>query len=816
MPNAKISELPAATALADADIAPLVQGAAALAQTRRTTLGQMRAAMLADRPVHVREYGAVGNGTTDDTAAIQAAIDAVAALGGGTVLLGPRRYLVAAADLTVKNGVFLRGRASSGGWRVDGNFGTVNHAILLDSARTIRVQRNAGVDGLALLRRGMVTPGNTRQGLDAAAAFAGTAITVGDGGGGNTPGNGADATLSGLLILGFHWGIYSEGNARLRVKDITGDCRNGLYLGRAFDVCRISEVNWHPLVTTARNWSNTRVAISNVANNGSGRFRVTLTDAHSLQTGELVNIADVRTSGAPGLYGRWTVTVVNATTIDLDDSTYAAGWTSGGMAYIQPNRRLGSGFVIASADMMVFQNCFEYGHDIGFDIQDGVHASGFVNCGADGWVDAADPTTIGVRISGTAQRNKFVGGFLSSKGVSVQMSTTGIEQHEFVGVDVTGGARRVAEIMDGQASFVGCDFTYAAGTGNATVSAIHIGESAGNVIVTGCDTSQITYTADSPAAMQRLLLSANRTAAGTVNRIAAGRVEIASVSAGAAIETRLSADTDGAVNLHRRGTTSGAQLRLHNAADVPAASFSLSGTEVNFAGDSTNNPNAAFSLGGPGMTQAQTLKLRRISTTPAANDRLAVLEATGNNSAANEQTFARVAAVAETVTNGSEAGALVFETRSGGAVAERFRIASTGTATLTGPLVLPADPSANQHAATKRYVDGQFTERRLTTLLLSSATTLTYANHNGRMLIANNGTTLSLNWNNAGDGFSCVIVNRTAADLALSLSGFTINTAPTNPDGFTRIRAGGVASLLIYSPDGGTTKVCHLTGAGAP
>jgi hypothetical protein len=158
----------------------------------------------------------------------------------------------------------------------------------------------------------------------------------------------------------------------------------------------------------------------------------------------------------------------------------------------------------------------------------------------------------------------------------------------------------------------------------------------------------------------------------------------------------------------------------------------------------------------------------------------------------------------------------VFETRSGGAVAERFRIASTGTATLTGPLVLPADPSANQHAATKRYVDGQFTERRLTTLLLSSATTLTYANHNGRMLIANNGTTLSLNWNNAGDGFSCVIVNRTAADLALSLSGFTINTAPTNPDGFTRIRAGGVASLLIYSPDGGTTKVCHLTGAGAP
>ncbi len=816
MSNAKISELPAASALSDADLSPLVQGSAALAETRRTTLGQIRAAMFADRPLHVRDYGAVGDGTTDDTAAIQAAIDASAALGGGTVLLGPRRYAVSSAELVVKNGVFLRGRASSGGWRLNGNYSDVNHAIILDSSQTIRVQRNAGLDGVAILRKGLTAPTTLRQGMDAAAAFAGTAITVGDGGGGNTAGNGADATLAGLLILGFNWGIYSEGNARLRVKDILGDCRNGLYLGRAFDVCRVSEVNWHPLVTTSRSWSNTRIAITNVADNGSGRFRVTLASAHSLKTGELVNISEVRTSGASTLYGRWTATVVDSTRIDLNESTYTAGWSSGGAVYIQPNRRLGSAYVVATADMVSFQNCFEYGHEIGFDVQDAVHACSFVNIGADGWVDAADPTTVGIRIGGGAKRNKFMGGFLSSKGVSVQMSATGDEQHEFIGVDITGGARRIAEILDGQASFIGCDFTFGPGTGNTTVSAIHLGASAGNVIVSGSDTSQVTFTADSAAAMQRLLLSGNRGTDGSVQRLAAGQVEIASVGSNAAIETRLSATTDGSINLHRRGSTSGAQLRLHNSADVPAASFSVSGSEVNFAGDSTNNPNATLSLGGSGMTQPQTLKLRRTSASPAANDRLAVLEAAGNNSAAAEQTFARVAALAETVTSGSEAGALVFETRSGGAVTERFRIASTGTATLTGPLVLPGDPTATQHAATKRYVDGQFTERRLATLLLSSATTLTHAAHNARMLIANAGTTLSLNWTNLGDGFSCVIVNRTGADLAISLSGFTVNTAPTNADGFTRIAAGGVASLLVYSPDGGTTKICHLTGAGAP
>jgi hypothetical protein len=815
MANSKISELPAAATLADADIAALVQGSAALAVTRRTTIAAMRRAMLTDRPLHVRDYGAVGDGTTDDTAAFQAAIDAAAAQGGGVVLLGPRRYLVAAGDITVKNGVFLRGRTSGGGWRQGGDFTTVNHAILLDPARTIRVQRNGGLEGLAVLRRGMTVPTNLREGLDAMAAFAGTAITVGDGSGGGGNGNGADTTLAGLLILGFDWGIYSYGNARLRVKDVLGDARNGLFVGNAFDVCRISEVNWHPLVTTGRTWSNTRIAIGNVTDNGAGRFRVTLTGEHSLKTGELMNISEVRTSGCPGLYGRWTVTVVDSTRVDLDNSTYVAGWNSGGAAYIQPNRRLGTAFAVTSADMASFQNCFEYGHDIGFDIYGNVHACTFANIGVDGWVDAADPTTIGIRLSGTTQRNKFIGGFLSSKGVSVQLSTTGTEQHEIIGVDVTGGARRIVEVLDGQISLVGCDFTGGPATGNQTIAAIHLAEAAGNVIVTGCDIRPVTFTADSAAAMKRISLAANRAATESTNRIAAGRVEIASVSDTAAIETRLSADADGAVNIHRRGGN-GAQLRLLDAADKPAASFTLSGTDVNFAGEAGNNPNAALSLGGAGMTQPQTLRLRRLSASPAASDRIAVLEANGNNSSAAEQTFARLAAVAETVTNGSEAGALVFETRAGGTVAERFRISSTGTATLTGPLVLPGDPVASLHAATKRYVDGQFTERRLATVLLSAAATLTHAAHNGRMLIANAGTTLSLNWANAGDGFSCTVVNRMGTDLALSLSGFTVNTAPTNADGFTRIRAGGVASLLVYSPDGGTTKICHLTGAGAP
>jgi hypothetical protein len=45
---------------------------------------------------NVKSYGALGNGTTDDTAAIQAAYTAAAAAGGGIVFFPAGVYLVAA------------------------------------------------------------------------------------------------------------------------------------------------------------------------------------------------------------------------------------------------------------------------------------------------------------------------------------------------------------------------------------------------------------------------------------------------------------------------------------------------------------------------------------------------------------------------------------------------------------------------------------------------------------------------------------------------------------------------------------------------
>jgi Ca2+-binding RTX toxin-like protein len=63
---------------------------------------------------NVKDYGAVGNGRTDDTQALQAAIDAAAAAGGGTVFVPTGDYLLsmqsAGTVLVLKDNVVLQGQ----------------------------------------------------------------------------------------------------------------------------------------------------------------------------------------------------------------------------------------------------------------------------------------------------------------------------------------------------------------------------------------------------------------------------------------------------------------------------------------------------------------------------------------------------------------------------------------------------------------------------------------------------------------------------------------------------------------------------------
>jgi len=58
---------------------------------------------------NVRQFGAIGDGVTDATAAINAAIEAVGRAGGGTVLVPPGRYFLSGVLWMHHSGVVLRG-----------------------------------------------------------------------------------------------------------------------------------------------------------------------------------------------------------------------------------------------------------------------------------------------------------------------------------------------------------------------------------------------------------------------------------------------------------------------------------------------------------------------------------------------------------------------------------------------------------------------------------------------------------------------------------------------------------------------------------
>jgi hypothetical protein len=97
------------------------------------------------------------------------------------------------------------------------------------------------------------------------------------------------------------------------------------------------------------------------------------------------------------------------------------------------------------------------------------------------------------------------------------------------------------------------------------------------------------------------------------------------------------------------------------------------------------------------------------------------------------------------------------------------------------------------------------------TTIISTSTTLTAVAHNNHIVTMNAGAAITLAWSGTGDGFSCLVVNNTTADIAPTLTGFT-GTTITNPGTYTHIKAGGMAALVALTPDGGTTTVLRASG----
>lgn len=122
-----------------------------------------------DRAVYgVQHWGAKGDGTTDDTAAIQAALSAVSALGGGTVYLPPtgHPYLIS-NSVYIPNGVVLAGTkgksypgatATNAQWAATGTWVQPTHAT---NAAFVLLGNGSGITGISFIHNQTIPSGGS-------------------------------------------------------------------------------------------------------------------------------------------------------------------------------------------------------------------------------------------------------------------------------------------------------------------------------------------------------------------------------------------------------------------------------------------------------------------------------------------------------------------------------------------------------------------------------------------------------------------------------------------------------------------------------
>lgn len=409
------------------------------------------------KPVSPRPAGQI-----DDTQRIQNAIDAAFNAGGGVVELDDERYAIgAAADLIVKRGVAVRGTLWTGGLRnAAADWSTVDQAFILDPSHTIILHRNSLLQGISIHRKGLLRPTTLRQALDYKKLFAGTAVRMGNGIEGDGANPGSDSAIRDCFIIGFNWGIYSDLSDRVTIQNVKGDCTNGLYMGRNYDVSNTSAVSWFPFLTA--NISDLSALYYNATaavDNGNGTSTITFSTTHQLQAGD--QPTGFGFVGSLSLNQRVTVQSVppGNTQVVVNVPLNAPYVPGSGKFDPRANAREGTAFTIFDTDSPNFTDCFEYGHKIGWHLLDGCVAGSFKGCSSDSFDLSRDGYTSNVRIEGTSARNKLIGGTWTSKGTPLFVDTTGADTNSVVGVYIQFGvfSNRAVEAQRGRLALIGCD-----------------------------------------------------------------------------------------------------------------------------------------------------------------------------------------------------------------------------------------------------------------------------------------------------------------------------------------------------------------------
>jgi hypothetical protein len=209
---------------------------------------------IAANTAYVEQFGAIGNGTTDDSAAFQSAIDSLGTTGGKIILSNDRVYRIA-SNITIKPSCHLEGQQNmigSNGYNYFTNYNAIGGSIRLDSRATINMRSGSSISKMLIRQSNLNYLSPT--------SFAGTAITISGSitNLGNTAIAADDTSVSDVMILGFNQAIFANNSQRLRVTQCNIDSNNGILVNSAYDVPVINRVHCWPFATiaaVARGWA---------------------------------------------------------------------------------------------------------------------------------------------------------------------------------------------------------------------------------------------------------------------------------------------------------------------------------------------------------------------------------------------------------------------------------------------------------------------------------------------------------------------------------------------------------------------------------
>jgi hypothetical protein len=325
---------------------------------------------------NVYDFGAAGNGTTNDATAIQAAIDSLTS--GGTVYFPPGKFYIN-ANIYVRPGVTLQGPYEYIGQIGNSVPGLVQSgaslsALLINSSFSIFLQGGSGITGCFIYRNGMAnfTDGDSTNFAGSAIKIIGTTATS------NLnitsmSGTGTSVTVNyGTQTNQFVVGSYATIGTR-PTSNFSGIYKVTAVTATSVTVSATASGTWTGSAGFVSNSSDDSFVTNCMILGFTIGIDVNYAQRITLENLKMDNITSIQINISADVNKINNVNCVPYATIGAQ----AMGYANTDWWY-----RSGRGIYLIQADLTQISNCFCFGYDKGYQI-DSCNGVSIVNCGCD-------------------------------------------------------------------------------------------------------------------------------------------------------------------------------------------------------------------------------------------------------------------------------------------------------------------------------------------------------------------------------------------------------------------------------------------------